>query len=157
MKSCLKHGFVLISMMTVIFSLSYTKLSFAAVVFDNGSSLSNSGMWSDYDPRYVDGTTFYIQAGDIFTLPYSSTIQSIKWWGWNIGTNLEKENNFTIYFYEFENGVPKTSPFYTYRPNTFQREPVVPGYPGQYEYLANINPITLNPYTTYLLSIVNVQ
>lgn len=128
----------------------------AALIYDNGSNLDDSGMYSERD-QFTDpndNVTRLIHAGDRFSLTESATLDSIRWWGWNVAANLDAANSFQIALYAFSGSTPAETPFYTYEPGLVTRSPVN-NFFGSFEYSALVNPITLAANTDYMLEIVN--
>ncbi len=139
---------------SLTFILCNTGVAFSTIIFDNGAELENSGMSSDYDAYTKDGYTWYVQAGDTFELSSNSTLASIRWWGFNVGGDLYKENDFTINIFDLNNGIPDTNPFYSYQPQSVSRQAVTQN-STNFEYFSVLDPVVLNSNTLYLLSIVN--
>ena len=125
------------------------------VLFKNGSTLENNGMWSEYDAIQEDymPDPGQILAGDSFILSENAAVEKIKWHGWNTGEDLEAENDFTINFYNIVDHSVSSPPFYSYHAGSVGRMEISSS--GSYMYFAGIPLIGLETNREYFLSIVN--
>jgi hypothetical protein len=128
----------------------------AALLYNNGSDLGISGMFSERDPLMdpSDGQTRLIQAGDRFRLTEDATLGFVRWWGSNSPSASDTVNSFQISLYEFSGGAPSESPFYSDQPASVARSSLS-AFSSLFEYSASIDPILLSANTDYMLEIVN--
>ena len=129
-----------------LFVIGVTRLE-AGIIYDNGplalGGANEIGVQSDGD----------FQLADDFVLTVGDTITDVHWWS----TNSLGVDNFTIQFYEDDNGKPADNPFIDLAIGDVVEMPVSFGAPfdNVFEYWVDINPITLQLGVTYWISILN--
>jgi len=115
--------------------------------------------YSELNPSTFFGGTQ--QLGDDFTLaPGTATITYVRWWG-GYRDNSSPMDDFTIRIFEEGCGLPEMTPLHEVHAGAAGRYPtgdvISPGVwdAAIYEYSTNVPAITLDPSTTYFISIVN--
>jgi hypothetical protein len=126
------------------------RVGFADTIYDNGPPDLSIAVLSDFK----DGR----QSADNFSLaPLASTITDVHWWGaYFFGNTPTAPDAFTIRVFADAGNVPAVSPLAERFVGDVGRTPTGQAIGSDlYEYSAIVDPIVLDPSTTYWLSIVN--
>lgn len=121
----------------------------ADVIYDNGTTPSNSFV-SDTDfPRFV--------ADDFILASGANVITAVQWTGLYAFTNTPQPDNFTIQFFADVAGSPALTPFLSLAIGNPGRTDTGIDITGSdlFSYTANVAPIALAPNTVFWLSIFN--
>jgi hypothetical protein len=124
-----------------------------AVVYDNQITNINNGRVNDANFPAP------LLHADNFAIPVNSVINQVAWYGAYKDGNLlpDGDDDFTLGFYNFQNGTPAIAPFATFRVGAVTRSvtagSLINGNPV-FAYSANIGDFQI-PAGDYLLSILN--
>jgi len=146
---------ILLTCAASLFLVGVSTMATAAIIYDNGGPDFPGGITSDFDaPTNQMADDFVLATG-------SNSIQDIHWWGFYAFDNTPLTDNFTIRIFDDDGGKPSTNSFQT----------IFTGDPGRidtgidftfptatvdvYEYWVTVPTVTLDPNTTFWLSIVN--
>lgn len=141
----MKARFFLVSILLVA---SVTVSAPADVIFDNGGTASQGGLFS----------TNWLAADNFVLQPGANVITGIHWWGFY--AELEKPkpvDNFSVFIYADDSGAPGSAPLYTFtNPVEFSSNGTNAfGVFPEYAYVMHIDPLELVAGTTYWLAIGN--
>jgi hypothetical protein len=121
-------------------------------IYDNGVPDLQNAYMSDFGWPLQRGDNFVLTSG-------SNVITDIHWWGVYYPSGLSEQDNFTIRIFNFENsGGPDADFFYENIVGNVNRTDtgsIIAGSLKMYEYAVDIQPLTLTPGDSYLLSIIN--
>jgi hypothetical protein len=124
------------------------------LLYSNGSSLTNAVFISEKDLVEINGSASYSQAAASFVLSGDAKVSAVTWWGASFGMMAGTDNAFEVSLYTIDDGVASEEAFYTFQLTSVSKTSV-PGFPGTFEYTAEMEPVVLSANTVYLISIVN--
>jgi hypothetical protein len=133
----------------VVFALTICAFSaHAEIIYDNGASLSQGGLLSTVDTRWLASDNFVLEAG-------STTLADIHWWGY-YAEDVIPTDSFTAFIYSDSAGEPGTV-LHTFTAPVVRTDTgdLTFGEFPEFEYHMDVDPVELTAGTTYWLAIQN--